>query len=146
MKTEEVVKMLNNLAQLDIDAISAYKQALKNIDDNEIAAALKTFQQDHQRHVEDLTVTVKKLGGNPPNFTPDIKGFLLQGFTAIRSLTGTVGALKAMQSNEKLTTKTYEEAMQENYPSDIKSLIEKNFNDEKRHYRYIQETLKKMST
>ena len=52
-----------------------------------------------------------RLGGNPPKRSVDLKGLLLEGFTALRSVTGTEGALKAMQSNEKTTNKKYQEAL-----------------------------------
>lgn len=144
MTNTDVVNTLVKLAQLDIDAIHAYEQALKNIEDSVIYDALTEFQRDHKRHVRELSVEIQKLGEIPPE-DKDFKGFLIEGFTAVRSLTGTKGALKAMQGNEELTTKTYREALQNELPIGIRTLIEKNFADEQRHLNYIQHALQKQA-
>ena len=132
---------INSLIQLDIDAVEAYDQAIKNTDHGEIRANLQRFQKDHESHIETLSKELKKLGEKPPERTKDIKGFLIEGFTAIRSLTGTEGALKAMLMNEKLTTKTYHDALDCDTPAPVKDIIRKNYEDEKRHLKYIQEAL-----
>lgn len=137
----EIIKQICSLIQLDLDAIEAYEQALKNIDHKQIHSKLTSFQDDHVRHVNVLSEIVKKMGGTPPRRTIDIKGFFLSGFTAIRSLTGTVGALKAMVSNEELTTRTYEDALKWSFSAEVKEIIKNNFEDEKRHLNYIQKAL-----
>jgi len=97
----DVIKMLKDLCQLDIDAIFSYEQALEKIDDQKIYHEIESFRQDHLRHVNDLNTMLEKLGETPLNITKDFKGFLIEGFTALRSITGTEGALHAMEGNEK---------------------------------------------
>lgn len=140
MKTKTVEKLIS-LVQLDIDAVDAYKQALKNIDNQEIHKNLNGFLKDHLRHIKELSEVIEKLGGEPPEKTPDIKGFFIKGFTAIRSLTGTIGAIKAMRGNEKLTTKTYKEALSDRLPNDVKDIVKRNYADEIRHLEYIESVL-----
>lgn len=142
MEYEEITKKLNSLIQLDIDAIHAYDQAMKNINEVFIRDQLAEFRNDHHRHFRELSAVVQGMGGTPPEYSPDFKGFLIQGFTALRSVTGTEGALKAMESNEKLTNKTYEEASSWDLPLDAISLVRSNFDDEKLHIRYIQTSLR----
>ena len=142
MEYEEITKKLNSLIQLDIDAIHAYEQAMKNINEVFIRDQLAEFRNDHHRHFRELSAVVQGMGGSPPEYSPDFKGFLIQGFTALRSMTGTEGALKAMESNEKLTNKTYEEASSWDLPLDAISLVRSNFDDEKLHIRYIQTSLR----
>ena len=137
----QTAKNLCSLIQLDIDAVRAYEQALKNIDHIEIKDTIKGFQQDHERHTQDLSEEVRKLGEKPPELTPDLKGFVLEGFTAIRSLTGTEGALKAMATNEKITNKNYEDALTWDMPLEIKEIVRKNYEDEKRHLSYINDAI-----
>jgi len=142
MEYEEITKKLNSLIQLDIDAIHAYEQAMKNINEVFIRDQLAEFRNDHHRHFRELSAIVQGMGGTPPEYSPDFKGSLIQGFTALRSVTGTEGALKAMESNEKLTNKTYEEASSWDLPLDAISLVKSNFDDEKLHIRYIQTSLR----
>lgn len=136
-----LAKKLCSLMQLDIDAVNAYEQALNSVDHISVRISLIHFQNDHKRHIEDLDKVIRSLGAHPPEKTLDIKGFFIKSFTAIRSLTGTEGALKAMLSNEKLTTSTYAEALSISAPMEIKSLIQHNYADEQRHLEYIKKAL-----
>jgi uncharacterized protein (TIGR02284 family) len=145
MTREEMIDSLNSLIQLDIDAVSAYEQAIKNIDDPIIRDRITEFKEHHGGHTRDLFSLVQKMGGTPPDLSPDFKGFLIQGFTAIRSATGTEGALRAMELNEKLTNRNYSEAVGWDWTPEAKILVEKNFSDEKIHLEYIQSNLRSIS-
>lgn len=70
-----------------------------------------------------------------------MKGVLLEGMTALRSATGTEGALKAMEMNEKTTNRRYEEAQDWDVPPNVKGVLELNLDDERRHLQYIQSQL-----
>lgn len=134
---------LISLAQLDIDAVHAYSQAIDRIDVQDIKDQLSRFRQDHERHVRDLSPVINRLGGMAPEFKPDFKGFLIQGMTTLRSVTGTEGALKAMKMNEQLTNKTYDTALGWELPADVRSIVEKNRDDERRHLAYITECIER---
>ncbi len=142
---KELTHHLISLVQLDIDAIHAYDQAIKEIDDREIRDQLTTFKGDHQQHVSDLSPFIVKFGSEPPKFKPDFKGFLIQGFTALRSQLGTEGALKAMKGNEKLTNAHYDKALTWTLPEDVRRVVEKNRDDERRHLKYIEDCLNQRS-
>jgi rubrerythrin len=138
---KDLAKNLISLVQLDIDAIHAYRQAIKEIDVPEISDNLIRFQQDHENHVKDLNEIIIRLGAESPVFKPDFKGFIIEGFTALRSQLGNEGALKAMRGNEKLANSTYDKALGWEMPPDIRSVIEKNRDDERRHLAYIENAL-----
>lgn len=143
MNNNDLLDILGNLAQLDIDASYAYTQALKNIEDKEIYNNIKDFRTDHEKHIQDLNKIMQFYGGTEYKKQRDLKGFLIEGFTLLRSSTGTIGALKAMETNEKITNKIYKDTLDKNYfPTDVRVIIEKNYNDEKRHLRYIRTLLK----
>ncbi|MHB1843572.1 MAG: DUF2383 domain-containing protein [Deltaproteobacteria bacterium] len=142
MDDKVLCKELNSLIQLDIDAVNAYSMAIRNVDLPLIADQLTQFRGDHERHVTDLSEIVRRHGGQPPKVTPDFKGFLISGFTAIRSATGTEGALHAMKSNEGLTTSTYQKAVAKGFPADVIGVVQRNFEDEQRHLRYIEQCLR----
>ena len=141
MDTEKVIDSINRLIQLDVDAVEAYRQALKNIDFNDVYDKLNQFCMDHERHIDDLSQAVRQSGGEPIARTLDVKGFLIEGFTAIRSATGTEGALKAMKTNEKIVNNQYRSALNIEAPTAIKEIIERNYADEKRHLEYIASVL-----
>jgi uncharacterized protein (TIGR02284 family) len=138
---DEKVKKLISLTQLDIDAVYGYVQALKEVDDQAIRSQLTAFRDDHKRHADELSHAIVSFGENPPEFSPDFKGYITAGFTAVRSLSGTIGALKALESNEKLSNRAYSEALSWDMPVNVKGLIEKNYADERRHLKYIQDRI-----
>lgn len=55
---------------------------------------------------------------------------------------GDVAALRAMQGNEELTNSSYDKALELVWPSDLRAIIEKNRDDERRHLKFIQDSLR----
>lgn len=138
---DEMYDNLKDLIQVDIDAVGAYEQALDKIEDPDIREHLVTFREDHQRHIIELSSYLMRNGKEPPKQSPDFKGFMIGGFTSLRSITGTDGALKAMKSNEKLTNKEYDEAVNWELDPTARTIIEKGRKDEQAHLAYIEEQL-----
>jgi len=139
---KDVLDILSSLIRLDIDAASAYSQAIDNIEPTEIHRQMVRFRGDHDRHVAELSELVRALGGEPPERKKDFKGFLIEGMTAIRSMAGTVGALKAMRTNERLTHRLYERALaDQSLTENARALVRKNRDDEQRHLDYIEAIL-----
>jgi len=141
MKRNDIINNLNDLIQLDIDAWFAYKQAMEGIAETQIRDELQNFQGDHERHVQVLSEKVRQMGGTPPKFLRDFKGFLIEGMTAIRRLAGTTGALNAMELNERVTNSTYEKHALKDYPDDLRQTVGDFFCDERRHIEYIRQML-----
>ena len=142
MTEKEVVKRLRSLLQLDVDASHAYQQAIDKIDKPSVREQLILFREDHERHIREIAAKLEEMGEKPPKATPDVKGVLIEGFTALRSMTGTHGALKAMKTNEELTNRKYSEALKLDASLEIHSLLEKNYQDEVRHLAFVEECLK----
>ena len=141
MNREDIIDNLGKLIQLDVDATHAYDQAIKNVSEQIIKDKLIQFQADHRRHIDLLSAKVLELGGTPPELTSDFKGFIIAGFTALRGLTGSKGALEAMETNVRLAASRYEEASRKDFPVDIITIVQSNFSDEQRHLSFIREAI-----
>ncbi len=141
MDRGELIDKLKSLFHLDVDAVHSYNQAIKNMDESDYRQQLSRFRDDHERHVRDISERIRALGDTPPDYSRDFKGFFLEGFAAIRSSTGTEGALNAIRSSEQITNHTYGDAVNWDVDSDTKSLIQKNFEDERRHLQWVEQTL-----
>ncbi|HYR20031.1 MAG TPA: ferritin-like domain-containing protein [Myxococcales bacterium] len=134
------IRAVQDLIHLDMDAIKAYEQAIKACDHETVAAQLRSFQGDHQRHVNDLSEELRKLG-EQPDVRTDIKGFFIEAFTAVTAH-GTKSALLAMRGNETLTTARYKAALDlQDLPDSTKEVIRKNYADEQRHLQWIKMAL-----
>ena len=131
-----------NLVHVNIDAVESYDQALKHATSPAIKNKLSTFKANHQRHVEELTTLIKKLGGNPPKKEKDLKGFFIKGMTAIESILGESAALHAIKSNEKTVCRQYESALDLDLPHEAKQVIEKQVGDTKMHLEYLDQVTK----
>lgn len=136
---KDVIEVLNELIRLDRNAIGAYDQAIEACEHAHIKVALTGFRGDHERHVADLSAQVSALGGVPEQ-TRDLKGKLLEGFTAITSF-GDQSALLAMRGNEELTNRKYESALKENLTEEARIVVERNHDDEKRHLAWIKDAV-----
>ena len=141
MTQAKIIEELNEVLQIDIDAVGAYESALDGIHENEIKQQILAFKGDHERHIVDLRSIVQRLGGKPES-TPDLKGALRKGFTKVAGLMGTEIVLRAMLSNEKLTNDVYSKHVQKNFPPDILAVIRRNLGDEQRHYSWIEAALR----
>jgi rubrerythrin len=141
MDNRNIANRLKSICQLDIDAIHAYAQALEHIDQADIKSTIARFQSDHARHVKDLSDMIRSYGQEPPEFSKDFKGFLLQAFAAVRSVSGSEGALKALRGGEKMTNESYGDAVSEAFPPMVLVLLKRNYDDEQRHLSYIDQCL-----
>jgi len=137
--------VMNELIQLDYDAIQAYEQAIERCEDSAARADLISFQADHQRHITDLSQAVRLMGGQPEGCGRDLKGILLEGLTALRSVSGTLGALRAMKLNEKLTNRSYERALEARLPGSARDVVFRNREDERRHLAAIEMHIERLS-
>jgi rubrerythrin len=146
--SEDIIKELNDLVQLDYDAARTYEHAIKHVDreDEDVRVDLEAFRQDHLRHIEDLRDAILELGGTPTEASRDLKGVLLEGMTKLRSVTGTLGALKAMRMNERLTNRTYEKAVELAVSSGLRELLLGNLEDERVHLASIEAHIARLGT
>jgi uncharacterized protein (TIGR02284 family) len=138
---DKQIEELNELIRFDYDAIGAYNSAIDDIKEIEIRDPLIQFRGDHERHVQNLSVIVARLGGKPVE-KPDVKGVLRKAMTKVAGLGGTEGTLKAMRSNEEMLNKTYAHHLNHfEWPDDIKDVIRQNYADEQRHLAWVEQAL-----
>jgi hypothetical protein len=140
----QVCNHLNSLIQLDVDAIGTYREAIAHVTDIDVRDDLAAFLADHERHVMELTGIVRDLGGTPIRVHRDLKGAVLEGMTKLRSR-GTLGALRAMRLNEKLTNRTYDKASHFYMPPIGQVIVIENLDDERRHLAAIEGHIARMT-
>ena len=140
--TEEVLAGLNDLLQLDHDAIGAYQIAIEKLEDPNHAQQIQTFLHDHERHVRDLNRLIQELGGAPRN-EPHATGPFKQALQALGSVGGDKGALMAFRTNELQVRSKYQgyATKARSWPAEVRAVVERNALDEERHYRWVTEVL-----
>ena len=141
MENPEIIDKLSSLMKLDIDAVKAYEKALDKISEKDVHDEIGKYRDDHVRHIDTISGIIRELGGTPPERTTDIRGVFLTGTSMLMGITGTEGALKALETGEKLTNKSYEDATDQPFPKEILNTLELHFRDEQRHLRFITHAL-----
>jgi rubrerythrin len=142
MDTRPEVSKLRSLAQLDADAVGAYDAAISRVDEPLIREKLNEFRIDHVRHLQDLNTFIQQFGGEPVELKPGLKGAAMKMATAASSMMGTHAALAAMLGNEEFANRAYEYALRFEWSAEVRGLIQKNREDERRHLAWIQDALK----
>ncbi|HWV39574.1 MAG TPA: PA2169 family four-helix-bundle protein [Vulgatibacter sp.] len=140
MDKTRMIDHLNDLLKVDHDAINSYEEAIGGIDIEHVRSKLREFQNDHRTHVDSLNQAIRQMGGMPHDKST-IKGFFLKSMTAISARMGNEGAIRAMESNEKLVNQAYAKAAKESWPPDLMNLVKHNYDDEKRHLSFLQQCI-----
>jgi hypothetical protein len=142
---DPLIEKLNDLIQLDFDAIVSYNHAIEHCDEAQVRRDLESFKVDHQRHITDLGKVIVACEGTPIDVHRDLKGVLLEGLTTLRSRGGTLAALRAMRTNEKLTNYSYARAVRIALAPIARVVIDQNYADEQRHLAVIQSHIERMT-
>jgi uncharacterized protein (TIGR02284 family) len=138
---EKQIEELNELIQLDRDAVAAYTEAIKAVHEPAVVEPLTRFRADHERHIDELSALVRRVGGKPSEGV-DLKGVARKTMTKVAGLAGVETVLRAMKSNEEATNKAYARHAAQEFPDDVLALIRRNFEDEKRHLAWVNEALR----
>ncbi|MCP3103101.1 ferritin-like domain-containing protein [Myxococcus sp. K15C18031901] len=142
MAEKSEVARLRSLAQLDADAVGAYDTALARIPEPLVRERLTSFRADHLRHVQVLNAHIHARGGEPVALRPDLRGAAMKGLTAMSSMMGTEAALVAMLGNEEFSNRAYDLALRFEWGAELRALIERHREDERRHVLWIREAVR----
>lgn len=136
---KDLAAALNQLLELDFDAIEAYRTAIARLKDSSDRDQLATFMADHERHTRELTRLVASLG-HEPSTGPDLKKLVTKGKVMLGSFVGDTALLIAMRTNEDDTNKAYERACaRQDLTKEMREILEHNLQDERRHRSWIQQ-------
>ena len=137
----DLVDMLNNLIQLDYDAIDAYDAAIDRLDSAEYKARLKEFREDHARHTRDVGAVVTELGGKAAK-QGGAKSMLTRGKVMMADPMGDTAILQAMKSNEDDTNPAYERAVKAaEGASAAATVLRAGLEDERRYRTWIEQAI-----
>lgn len=141
----EIVDGLNDLLQLDHDAIGAYDIAIEKLQDRDHANQILGFRRDHERHIQELNTLIAGLGGVAKNH-PHLTGPFKQALQSLGAMGGDQGVLVSFRTNELQVRSKYDTyaARANRWPQNVKRVIDANALDEERHYRWVADTLQAM--
>lgn len=139
------IATLNDLLQLDHDALQSYALAIEELESVAYRETVRRFRSDHERHVAELTELIRRHGGAAANF-PHPTGVLklaTQGAGAVGG--GDTHVLMAFRANERQSRDKYARAAAlGEWPADIASVVRVGAADESRHYDWVDTTLQSL--
>ena len=136
-----LIAELNDLLQLDHDAVSAYTIAIDSLENEGWKQSLVQYRGDHQRHIEELTMHIRSLGGVPIEMPHVPTGIFKSAVQKAGAAGGDKAILLAFKSNEGQVRDKYEAAARAGHPIDTADLLRRNANDEHIHYRWVTTAL-----
>ncbi|MDP5109905.1 MAG: ferritin-like domain-containing protein [Rickettsiaceae bacterium] len=141
---ESFIKAIQELVELDYDAVGAYESAIKNLDKLEYKEKLEEFKQDHKRHITELSAFLGRCKEKVPSGPDNTKKLLVKGKVELASLFGDKNILSAMLSNEEDTNTAYkrmDSRVGESNDAEIAKIIAKGLADERKHKHWLQITI-----
>lgn len=134
---------LNDLLQLDHDAVQAYTAAIDVVRSDRYREALVQHRADHKRHIEELSALIRARGGLPtelPHPTAPLK-LVVQ---ALGAAPGDNTLLLAFKAVEGQVRDKYRRFAQNSYPDDVREVVRNAADDEVRHYQWAEESLREL--
>lgn len=140
-----LVAELNDLLQLDHDAVNAYTIAIDSLQNEMWKQSLFSYRGDHERHIQDLTMHIRSLGGVPIEMPHVPSGAFKSAVQAAAAAAGGDRAiLLAFKSNEGQARDKYQRAAGAGHPAETADLLRRNASDEEVHYGWVSGVLETM--
>jgi hypothetical protein len=134
---------LNDLLQLDHDAVAAYTLALKQLEDTGYQDAVRGFKADHERHIDELTELVRSYGGVPLPM-PHLSGVFKLAVQGVGAAGSDAAVIRAFKANEVQARDKYRRAASRQHPPDIQAVLIRAARDEQRHFDWAMRTLSEL--
>lgn len=138
--TAWLVAQLNDLLQLDYDAVAAYRVTLAELDSPALRSELQQNLDDHERHIRELGAHIDRLGGIKLPM-PHITGAFKLAVQAAVAMGSDRSVLLAFKTNELQSRDKYARAAEDNFPADVAMTVRRAAADERRHYDWAVRAL-----
>ena len=135
------IATLNDLLQLDHDAVGAYGIAIHAATDESHRQALREFRADHERHIDEITRLIQDRGGKPlqtPHLPTSVFKLAVQKAGA---LGGPTSLLLAFKANERQSRDKFRRAAENADDLEVADVLARAADDEIRHYDWAVRTL-----
>ena len=136
-----LIARLNDLLQLDHDAVQAYTLAIDNLDNQQWANTLRRFRGDHEHHIDNLRTLIRQRNGTPIELPHIPSGQFKLAMQAAGIPGGDRGILLTFKANERQVRDKYRRFAELDFPNDVQRVVRDNAADEQMHYSWALETL-----
>src|SRR5215207_5530404 len=141
----QLVAELNDLLQLDHDAVQSYSLAIPALENVGRRQTLIRFREDHERHIAELTALIRANDGLPIEL-PHPTGPAKLAAQALGDAGGDREVLIAFKANERQSRDKYAKAVERLADADesVLDVVRRGASDEARHYAWAEQTLESL--
>lgn len=137
---DDTVSTLNNLIETCKDGQEGFRSAAGGVRSGDLKTLFHTYSQQRAQFAAELQGEVRRLGGDPEE-TGSTAAALHRGWINIKSaVTGEdEGAIiSECERGEDSAVRNYEDALRQDLPSDVRSIIERQFRQVKEAHDRIR--------
>jgi len=139
-----LVAELNDLLQLDHDAVQAYGIAIDYVEDEQLRDRLIEFRGDHERHIDELTELIRAHGGIPIETAHIPTGMFKAAVQRAGAERGDRALMLAFKANERQVRDKYRRHADGPHSPEVRAVLARAAADEERHYAWALEVLDDM--
>lgn len=139
-----LIAILNDLLQLEHDALPVYGLAIAGLGDPERRARLEAFRDDHRRHARELSGLIRARGGVPLHVPHLPTGLLKLGVQLTGLAGGDRAIVLAFRANEWQSREKYARLAASELEPDVAEVLRRAAGDEARHYAWAAAALEEM--
>ena len=144
LQNDDLIAELNDLLQLDHDAVQAYSLAIQSLKSNVYAETLIQYRGDHERHVRELGDLIRARGGTPVNMAHVPTGFFKLAVQALGAVGDDRQVLLAFKTNEGQVREKYLRHAERDHPAEVADVLRRAAADEDKHYAWVAEVLDRL--
>lgn len=137
---------LNDLLQLDHDAVQSYTLATQQLTTPTLRDTIVAYRGDHERRIRELTALIRRYGGQPIEFAHPsaVDKLATQAVAALGP--GDAPVLLGLRPNERQARDKYARAAERAaaWPADVQTVIRAAASDEQRHYDWVDRTVQSL--
>ncbi|HYD54443.1 MAG TPA: ferritin-like domain-containing protein [Gemmatimonadaceae bacterium] len=141
----QLLAQLNDLLQLDHDAVGAYTVAIDALENPRYRVALERFRGDHERHIVELTQLILERGGTPiemPHVPTGVFKLAMQQAGTLAG--GDKGVLLAFKANERQVRDKYRRLAEASEDLVVADVLSRGADDESKHYGWVVTVLEEL--
>jgi rubrerythrin len=135
---------LNDLLQLDHDAVQAYTVAIAAVGSPQLRSSLARFREDHERHIEELVALIRARGGLPVALPHIPTGLFKLAVQKVGTLGSDREILLAFKANERQVRDKYRRHADAPHDPDVAGMLRRAALDEAEHYAWAESELERL--
>ncbi len=141
MNERETIQKLNTLMHLDREAARLYTEVIPTIGESDVAMDVQRFRRDHARHADECWQAMRDLGSDAQPAIPELDDFIRMHEDAVANSGYLDTSLMSLFMLEEAVNFEYAESAQDDYPGNVKELIQQHLAEDKQHLQTVRDDL-----